>query len=715
MAKKSMDFSKLKELMFEKGERFALVAVAVITVLLLFAGIFGPMAPSTSPPANAGGSTWPTAIMTKVKDMSGQIDRSVPGDNDIPKVKKDVDPRAMLAGAVAFLGPRSGFGQFLAFGSRIAASRPATHISDYIIHDNPQFALWGPLFNASIDTPNERVNPTILAMGTKVDGNVREVQVDYFPAPAIVLDADLAKKTFMAVVFNDNKFVPSMLLEPKRMVVISMTFPIKEQLEYYREALRYPTVKQLLEKGEAPRFLGLNIWKQQIGPDGKETKPEPLYQYDEKEEKVMVRSEALDNFFRRMRIDDDNPKQLAAYLGPNMVTPVPALAAVRKGEASYPPPRLTGLPAPPADDPEAAPVVPKKEDGGFGLGKKKDPKAVGPKPGKEVTGLLRDKKFKELPAELQARLNGNYNVFDPYGGSIKTSKDVKDEKKGPMINFGDTFKKGKDEDAKGDEEISRLLARFIDVDAQVGKTYRYWVQVRVASPNFGRTEDVAHLDIGKPSELPSDWATTPWITVPGETNFFAVDQLTLPEKTEAIPAKGGTSGVDKDKVDAEQTVVQLHRWIEKAGDRPVGDWAVAERLAIRRGDIIGRKSVRVEVPEWNAKKGQFELGFAEAKGKVKIPGIPVDFTLGDPAPILVDFQGGKHDYKLGKTNIKEDAAVEMLVLTPEGNLIVRNSRVDSDPTTEIGRFRSQHYWRWRNRVRAVRDMTSGGGSAFPTK
>ena len=73
------------------------------------------------------------------------------------------------------------------------------------------------------------------------------------------------------------------------------------------------TIKQLLEKGEAPRFLGLNIWKQQIGPDGKETKPEPLYQYDEKEEKVMARSEGLDNFFRRMRIDDENPKQLRRF------------------------------------------------------------------------------------------------------------------------------------------------------------------------------------------------------------------------------------------------------------------------------------------------------------------------------------------------------------------------------------------------------------------
>lgn len=561
-----------------------------------------------------------------------------------------------------------------------------------------------------------RVNPTILAMGSKNEGELREIQIDYFPAPALIYDIDPAKKEFRAVVFSDNgSFVPTVTLDPKRMVVVRMTFPIKEQLELFREALRYPSVKLMLENGESPRFLGLNVWRSQIDIDGKATKPVPLYQYDNKHERTVVHSVALDAFFRKMKIDDDNAQQWANYLGPNMVTPLPKLAAVQRGDANYPTLRLMGLPGTAADEPEApTPAEPdtKGKTGYEFLGKK-----IKIRPAKEIGGIIRPKKWQELPTDLRARVNGNYNVFDPLGRPLKKDKNAKDEleKNRPTIGSTSTPKSKREDDEQREQmEITRLLGRFIDVEAEVGKTYCYSIQVRVANPNFGRVQEVAHQDLSKVAELVSDWAITPWVTVPGETYFYVVDQLAFPEKTESVP---GMDGVDKDKVDADKTVVQIHRWIDKEDGRLIADWAVAERLVIRRGEVIGHPRLMVEVPEWNIKTSQFKLGFDFAKRKKRIPGIPVSFNFGDPPPVLVDFTGGRFDHRTGKTIIKHDGAVEMLVLTPEGNLIVRNSRIDSDPTTEIGRFRFMHYARWRNRVRAVRELpvpiNTGGG--FPVK
>jgi hypothetical protein len=51
-------------------------------------------------------------------------------------------------------------------------------------------------------------------------------------------------------------------------------------------------------------------------------------------------------------------------------------------------------------------------------------------------------------------------------------------------------------------------------------------------------------------------------------------------------------------------------------------------------------------------------------------------------PVLVDFVGGKR-YR-GNTNIvDEETAVDALILAPDGRLIVRNSRADTDVTQVV--------------------------------
>ena len=44
------------------------------------------------------------------------------------------------------------------------------------------------------------------------------------------------------------------------------------------------------------------------------------------------------------------------------------------------------------------------------------------------------------------------------------------------------------------------------------------------------------------------------------------------------------------------------------------------------------------------------------------------------ADVLVDFEGGKRPY--GNKSISDDASLELLVLSPDGRLLVRNSRDD---------------------------------------
>jgi hypothetical protein len=69
-------------------------------------------------------------------------------------------------------------------------------------------------------------------------------------------------------------------------------------------------------------------------------------------------------------------------------------------------------------------------------------------------------------------------------------------------------------------------------------------------------------------------------------------------------------------------------------------------------------------------------------------GIPVSFSTDD---LLVDWEGGKIVQSFRMTektskDVKEDAAVEVLVMAPDGTLHVRNSRKDVNDPERKQRF-----------------------------
>jgi hypothetical protein len=135
----------------------------------------------------------------------------------------------------------------------------------------------------------------------------------------------------------------------------------------------------------------------------------------------------------------------------------------------------------------------------------------------------------------------------------------------------------------------------------------------------------------------------------------------------------------------DQTTFQIHQWTENAARNSnnrdplvIGDWAIAERVKVRRGEPIGSQAF-VQVPFWHKDKDMFELPVMQEKKMQPKPGFKMDFKADSERPFLVDFVGGKR-YK--GAAIEEETAVEALILTPDGTLRVLNSRAGTDAIQE---------------------------------
>ena len=180
------------------------------------------------------------------------------------------------------------------------------------------------------------------------------------------------------------------------------------------------------------------------------------------------------------------------------------------------------------------------------------------------------------------------------------------------------------------------------------------------------------------------------------------------------------------------TFVQAHRWLEKvrlnpdsaSTQLPVGDWSVSD-IPIRRGEFIIRTEP-VELPIWFPVREAYGLATPPAPPKPASPlirqpptpkGIPVNFAPSGEPDLLVDFEGGKvrqsfRPTEKGRTlDVREDAAIEYLILKADGSLIVRNSRADAKNPV-----REKSYAQWKKLIDETRGGKKGGrgdaGSPF---
>jgi hypothetical protein len=212
------------------------------------------------------------------------------------------------------------------------------------------------------------------------------------------------------------------------------------------------------------------------------------------------------------------------------------------------------------------------------------------------------------------------------------------------------------------------MLRFLDVTLESGRTYEYRVRVRMANPNFGKKNQVEKAADAEMKELLGPWARVPIPVSLGRDIFhYAVDMKALDPKFSGPPA------------DQEHVAFQVHRWMsyfEWPGTGsffPVGCWVVAERLLVSRGTRVGGRQ-KVALPIWEPDVSRYIVAGQRGPG-----GEEVEFSPNNKpqeAPLLVDFEGGKLSYK----GTKAEAPIEVLLLSPDGKLLARDSATDAaDP------------------------------------
>ncbi|HEY2909520.1 MAG TPA: hypothetical protein VGI99_04705, partial [Gemmataceae bacterium] len=479
--------------------------------------------------------------------------------------------------------------------------------------------------------------------------------------------------------------------------------------------------------------------------------------------------DSIKKLYREALLDEDNIALFGPFLMQGLTMPLPRLAILPTGQ--YPPLKLAGLEIDDntaAEGPRGGPAMPAMP--AMPGGKQFNPfgGAGGMQGGAGMAGggnnLVRvdDFPWKNLKKDLQDKLNDRTNVLDPLLVNFDSEDDKKDnDPQLRMENKFDSFYEGGSlfssqgfwtrypkpamPNAAGVQEAKRgaaalakpydALVRFIDPAVEPGKTYKYMVQVRMANPNFGKKEEVAFPALAERKELEeSPLVETPTISIPEEYFLYAVDQ-----KPAYKVMHGSAWDTPKEGHTQEHVAVQIHRWVDETGpshatDKVIGDWCIAERIYIRRGDPVG-KPINVEMPVWNSETNRFELGKSaeDAAGQKAAPrpnpkgmapalpaaggntGTQVNFAVTTPPPVLVDFNGGKREIRIllapnqwGPPQ-RDESASDLLILRADGSLIVRSTRTDSEVDTPSGKERIQRIETWKAKTEPFRMLNNPNG------
>jgi hypothetical protein len=461
---------------------------------------------------------------------------------------------------------------------------------------------------------------------------------------------------------------------PVRMAIVVAAFPYKKQLEEFQKALRYPTLEALYaDKESVPQFEELLVERQEITADGKGKGWAKL---------DMDRTLRPLFFLTRARYAPDDP-ELVDLIFDGLATPRPLQfrtdAYSQKVETQLKHIQDTVAELKKAAQGERTVVRPAQltEEG------------INP--------------FKNRPAE-----GGDNTQMGPMGPMGPTSpKPMGSGGKtvGPMspmppgsMNPGNPFGQG-----TGQVVVPEYcLVRFLDVTIEPGKTYEYRFKIKMHNPNHKRT-DVAYPEIAQNEEIVSpDWIPVPErVRVAPELRYYAVDQKDVDKKSmppkEFVRVWGNARSAQSGQV-----MMQAHRWVDlvypdlanRRTSYAVGDWIVADRYPVYRGEYTGQPA-KTEVPIWNFPEEKFVLATA---GKGKERTVPVVFGDDTPEnnPLLVDFEGGDLTYyrvipsadeekKASTSKVSDKAPVEVLLLTPDGKLIVRDSDTDAQDEDRVKR------------------------------
>lgn len=264
-------------------------------------------------------------------------------------------------------------------------------------------------------------------------------------------------------------------------------------------------------------------------------------------------------------------------------------------------------------------------------------------------------------------------------------------------------------------EVEYTLLRFLDIDPRPGYSYQYRIRVKMKNPNHNQFDKVSRKSDATVETLRGPWAQLPEvITIPPESFVYAGDAEEYLREVDVLWKRYGREPKLRDIMEHRQVqegrraVVQFETWmpqirIDGSGNKtePIGTWVVAE-MPVAAGDYIGRRQL-VELPLWSASQQAYVL--RDLAGGVKIAGVknqpkgwPVNFRT---LSVLVDFEGGKTKANLADRTITDDSATEVLILRPDGKLLVRNSAADRE---DPARKQRQDTWdSWLTRVKERKD------------
>ena len=483
---------------------------------------------------------------------------------------------------------------------------------------------------------------------------------------------------------------------PRRMVVVQASFPFKAQIEEIQRALRLENpidVFDVYKPEETPLFKGVLVQRQVLLPDG--TVETPWTDLD-------VVSNYMRSIYPRKygdKPDDPSTQYVLLHKGHRLVMPLPMLMG-----GKYPEIRM-----------ETIKETIKKQ---IALNKPPEVK-------KDPSQLLGQGDPFESVRPSTAGGAGQPNS-DPLVGKIQ-AKEV--EGKEPATA-----------ETKFAELPEFVLIRFIDDDITPGRLFQYRMKVLMQNPNWWgpmekkgqHTAQFKRELVSRPSDaeimlLGADGSNeaaikdrfgldgddlrrnlagrTDWkeleakLSVPREEYLFAADPVEKDPNKPTSPSKPG------------QGWLQIQRWLPIASidkyKEPVADWVVADVLAIR-GTYLGGRQL-VNLPLWSSEVNKYVLRSAEPEKGKTTPrrGVFMDPTRPGPQYAVVDVEGGCVDSKplTRNTFIKEFTAAEILLLDENGALQVRSSYADRP---DVGRASREKAWKdWIDKTERDPDSLPG--------
>jgi hypothetical protein len=542
---------------------------------------------------------------------------------------------------------------------------------------------------------------------------------------------------------RDGK-LPALTVIPTRMVVVHAVVPYTKQLEEFKRALRLPNPPanakpEDIAKSNAearrwgPWYDGFEVQRRitKVLPDGSikviQDWPAPTRDPQDTSGNYKFEEEYIARIDTKKIATHFDEGYIPYFLKPELMLAMPMPQLTKELNVKYPEVTLKAI----VDNIEKLKKLNQKEVTQSELAKQ----VSGSKPSRDIykpqtadalSGLGYDDTKKFGPTGFPGGTAPPGGPPVPGTGGPGPIGGVGAPK--PPTGYGDTGQ-------ATPNDVDNYLLRFVDSDVRPGWTYEYRIRLRMWNPNFEQDKLVANPEYAKESYhlLKSKWiqlATV--VTVPAESFLYAHDVKTYRDQINTTyPAEGKEATAETKalnklfQVRDDQAVVEIATWMEqvKAGSskrEPVGAWVVAE-IPVGRGEFIGRRQY-VKLPLWSSETQQYTLREVPETAAVKRKFLPkgwlVDFST---TSVLVDFDGGKVKTKssyrfddkgnlvAGTRNIEEDVGTELLIVRPDGKLVVRNSLVDdADPDRKAI---STEWARWLKEVE--NHKSSGGGSGEP--